>query len=154
MMLDARTSGLHGVLYDTGTGKRIPFARRYDPDTGEYEHFLPAPNGVDVIGDDCGVPLLRRGKARGKLVLLDDGKAAHLGVKPAPAKVVPQTVEPMTAEERIEGLEVYKRCYFQVNNEFRGEAKRNVNDKWQEYLKGTGFLDHFLLTKVTVPIRR
>lgn len=44
MIIDAR-SGVRGVLIDAATGKRIPFARWANLDTGEYEALAATPDG-------------------------------------------------------------------------------------------------------------
>lgn len=154
MMIDASKTKLAGVLIDTGTGKRIPFARRFDPETGEYEHFVPAPNGVDILVDDRFVPFIRRGKAVGRLELvpLDDARLLGSDCKP---KKVQGTILPLSRDEKVAGLETYKRVYVQVWSELRGEARKTVDSKWEDFLRNNDFLDEFLipLTKKTVSVR-
>lgn len=130
MRVDAR-SGAAGVLIDQGTGQRIPLARWFDDETGEWEAFVPAPNGAVRLDDD-GRPLLRRGRAKGRLVLVPVGKA----------KVLPAPERPALAE----GLAVYQRVYFDVWR-FRGEAKRCVGDRWREFLAKNDFLDCFVVRR-------
>lgn len=149
--IDAK-DGVGGVLFDHGTGKRIPFARRFDPLTGEWEGYWPAPNGVDVLGDDCGQPIVRRGKAKGKLELIPMGKAAALGQAPVKPQVQQRAVRPMTKDEQLDGLETYKKAYQEVWHGFRGEAKRCVQDRWQEFLAKSDMFDSFILAKTVVPV--
>jgi len=136
-----------GVLVDSATMKRIPFPRKVDMETGEVEYLVPAANGVDVLIDPyTQQPYIRRYKAIGKLVLEPMAKADRLGVAP-PKKVVSE-IQPMTPEEKVEGLNQYKRLYFQVWNGIRGEAAKCVNDRFADYLKTNHFLDSFLFPQL------
>lgn len=138
-----------GVLVDQGTGKRIPFPRKVDMETGEVEYLVPAANGVDVLIDPyTQQPYVRKYKAVGKLVLVPMDKADKLGV-PAPRKVVSE-IQPMTPEEKVEGLRQYKKLYFDVWNGLRGEARKCTNERFGEYLVKNHFLDSWVLKSVTV----
>lgn len=145
-----------GVLVDTGTMKRIPFPRKVDMATGEVEYLVPAANGVDVLVDPyTRAPYVRKYKAVGKLVLEPYAKADKLGVPP-PRKVEGE-VQPMTAGEKVAGLEQYKTVYFKVWNEMRHEARRCVDGRWEDYLTKSGamdFLDQFVgIRSRPVPVR-
>lgn len=48
MILDAKC-GKRGVLVDGETGKRIPFARWANTETGEYEAFAATPDGCYML---------------------------------------------------------------------------------------------------------
>lgn len=48
MILDAK-SGLRGTLFNAATGERIPFARRADLGTGEWEALAATPDGRHVL---------------------------------------------------------------------------------------------------------
>lgn len=125
------TSGRAGILIDRGTGRRIPLARWFDEETGEWEAFAEAPNGA-VRCDEQGRPILRRGRAVGRLELVPLGKAKLLpGPPPTPA---------------AEGLASYQRLYFEVW-QWRGEAQRCVNGRWIDFLKQNEFLDAFVIRR-------
>lgn len=133
-----------GVLIDTGTGKRIPFAVWADMETGEYEALTPAPNGVDYHCDlETGEPLRYRGRARGRLELVSAEGARDLA--PPPRKVT-GVIEPMSPEQKRHGVEQYKRVYFEVW-QFRGESKRVVDTRFADYLAKSNFLDAFVLRR-------
>lgn len=141
-----------GVLVDLGTMKRIPFPKKWDVERGEVEYMVPAANGVDVLIDPyTQQPYVRKYKAVGKLVLEPLDKADKMGVG-APKKVVSH-IEPMTPEEKVEGLREYQRLYFQVWNGFRGEAAKCVNDRFGDWLSQNSFLDAFVLKSRPVPAR-
>lgn len=135
-----------GVLVDLGTMKRIPFPRKVDMDTGEVEYLVPTANGTDVLVDPyTRAPYVRKYKAVGKLVLEPYHKADKLGVPP-PRKIE-GIVLPMTKEEKVAGLEEYKKVYFKVWNGMRSESLRCVDDRFGDYLRKTGamdFLDQFM----------
>ena len=135
-----------GVLVDLGTMKRIPFPRKVDMETGEVEYLVPAANGVDVLVDPyTRAPYVRKYRAVGKLVLEPMAKANRMGV--APPQKVESVIQPMTKEEKVAGLEQYKVIYHKVWNEMRGESRRCVDARFQDYLTRTGvmgFLDQFM----------
>jgi hypothetical protein len=137
-------SGAAGVLIDRGTGRRIPFAVWFDPETGDYEHFQPAANGVDMACDEDWNPIRVRGRAKGKLELVPLGEAAKVGWK-EPAKVR-ETIK-LTNEDREAGLEQYKKVYVHVWQD-RGEARRIVDDRWEEYLRKSSFFDDLILKRL------
>lgn len=140
-----------GVLVDTATNKRIPFPRKVDFDTGEVEYFVPAANGTDILIDPyTQQPYIRKYKAVGKLQLVEMGKADKLGVQP-PRKVE-SPILPMTPEEKIDGMDQYKKLYFEVW-QWRGESSRVVHDRWSEFLDKSDFLDSFLLKRTVTPVR-
>ena len=153
MLLDARQPEKPaGVLIDTGTGKRIPFARKVDYDTGDYEYLAPAPNGTDIMVDPyTRAPVVRRGKAVGRLELVPFDKAAAIGC--GPPKKVPCRIEPLTKDEKIAGLEQYKKVYIEVWQGIRGESRRCVEERFTDYLgaEAMAFLDCFRLR--TRPVR-
>ena len=137
-----------GVLVDSATNKRIPFPRKVDMGTGEVEYLVPAANGVDVLVDPyTRAPYIRKYKAVGKLVLVPMAQADKLGVPP-PRKVE-SIVQPMTKEEKIDGMREYQTLFFKVWNEMRGEADRCVKDRWdykvEEFVQKNHFLDSFVL---------
>jgi hypothetical protein len=64
--IDAK-SGLRGVLVEADTGRRIPFARKADLDTGEWEAWAATPDGKSVA-----LPRrLLRGRCRLRFVASD-----------------------------------------------------------------------------------
>lgn len=147
MLLDARTPEKPaGILIDKGTGRRIPFARTVDFDKGTYEALQATADGKDYLCDDNN-PIVVRGRAVGELELVPIENASSLGVEPP--KKVNGTILPMTADQRIEGLHQYKRIFSLVWNQ-RGEAMRCVNDRFEEYLRTTTFLDCFVLKRRSV----
>lgn len=150
MILDAQTPQKPaGVVFDHGTGKRIPFVIRCDFATGDYEAHVPAPNGMDVIVDPyTRRPVVRKGKAVGRLELIPFGKTHKMGV--APPKKVVAAVQPMTKDEKIAGMDQYKKCYFEVWR-WRGDSERVVMNKWIEELKQSDFMDCFVLQKTMKP---
>lgn len=153
MILDARAPDKPaGVLIDTGTNRRIPYARRANFDTGEYEALVegPEPDSVIVGDDDREEPVVVRGRAVGKLKLVPLEQAHAFGLEVEPRKVR-QTVLPMTADQRIAGLEQYKQVYVKVWNELRRESRRCVDDRWAEYLSKSDFLDAYVLKRRIVP---
>ena len=143
MIVDARETRSPGVVIDTGTGKRIPFVRKADFETGEYEALAVAPNGVDYLADEDGKVVVVRGRAVGKLELVPLERAKDLGRKPVK---VESPIEPMTADEKREGLDQYRRTYFDVWR-WRGEADRCVHSRWEEFLQQNDFLDCFVLKR-------
>lgn len=151
MILDARSPEKPaGVLIDTGTGKRIPFARNVNFVTGEYEYLAPAPNGVDILVEPYSRrPIVRKGKAVGKLELVPFQRAVSLGCA-APKRVV-SVIQPMTKDEKIAGLEQYKKLFYDVWR-WRGDAARSVDPRWEEYLMNTDFLDCVVLKRKVVPV--
>lgn len=146
MLLDANAPARPaGVLVDHGTGKRIPYARKANLETGEYEAFVLAPNGTDILCDENRQPIVRKGQAVGRLELVPFGDARLLGTDLQP-KVSEFLVQPMGKDEKIAGLETYKRCFVQVFNELRGEARKTVDSRWEDFLKTNDFLDEFVIT--------
>lgn len=139
-MIDARSPlKPGGVLLDHGTGKRIPFARCFDPETGTYEAFAPAPNGKDILCDDDDKPIVIKGKSKGRLELIPLGSAAVIGYKP------PERVR-KTDIDKSAGLQIYKQAYFETW-QWRGEAKRCVADRWDSFLAQNDFLDMYVLRR-------
>jgi hypothetical protein len=124
-----------GVLMDTGTGKRIPFAFEFDTDTGEYQAFKPSPDGNDILIDDNRKPIIIKGKAVGEMKLVPLDGAAVVG---RPARKVP---------DKVTGYETYKKLFFDVWADVRGEAKRSVSDRWDSFLQTNDFLDCFVLRR-------
>ncbi len=137
-----------GVLIDRGTGKRIPLAFKADMDTGEWEAHVPAPNGTDIQADELHRPMTCKGRAVGKLELVSMEGAEHFGVKPP--QLVDSPVVVITKDMKLAGLDSYKRTYFQVWNNFRGEAQKCVNDRFSDYLKKNQFLDTFCIRRRSV----
>jgi hypothetical protein len=131
--IDAR-QGVRGVLIDRGTGRRIPLARWYDPETGEYEAFAEGPGGT-VRLDDKGQPVIVRGRAVGRLELVPQGSAWSPPKPPAPTVTPP-----------AEGLVQYQRVYFEVWNR-RGEARKCIQGRWREFLQKNDFLDTFVIRR-------
>lgn len=132
-----------GVLYDHGTGQRIPMARAFNSETGEWEALTPAPNGVDYVCDaETGAPIIRRGRSKGRLELVPIGQAATIGVPPPkPQPVTPP--KPLSVEERRDGLECYRKVHREVW-QGRGDSKRVVDSKFQAYLMQHDFLDAYI----------
>ena len=128
IILDAKRDRCPGVLYDHGTGKRVPFARKINFQTGEVEHLVPAANEVDIAVDPyTRGAYVRKYKAKGKLELIPFGKADKLGV--APPKKVEGRIEPLTKEEN---------------------SDRVVDPQWQQYVKelqDNDFLDSFVIRR-------
>ncbi len=151
MILDARSKEKPaGVLVDLGTGLRIPFARKVDFERGTYEHLVPAPNGVDVLVDEYGKPLVRQGRAVGRLELVPLDKAATIGAAPPPQKVY-SPIEPLSADQKIDGLEQYKRVYVEVW-QWRGESRKCADERFHaEFLRKNSFLDAFVIRRKVVP---
>jgi len=57
MIIDAKAPEKPaGVVVDTGTGRRIPFVRKYDTETGEYE-------AIEATADGKNYRLDKNGKA-------------------------------------------------------------------------------------------
>lgn len=132
-------SGAAGILVDLGTGRRIPFAVWFDTETGDYEAHEATADGRSMLAaEDCVTPLgTFRGRAVGQLKLVPMENAKLLGATPTPrAKRV----------EKAEGLERYKRVYFEVW-QFRGEAKRTATSRWADYLLRDGFLDDLVIRR-------
>lgn len=142
-------SQLSGVLVDSGTGRRIPFPVWFDPDTGEYEAIKVAANGVDMACDEDYRSITYRARAQGQLKLLPFGQAASIGQAPPPKQVVDAA---FTAERRMAGLEQYKRVYHEVWR-WRGESRRAVDDRWDDFIAQSDFLDHFVLRRRSSTVR-
>ena len=138
MIFDSKDKNLAGVLVDRGTGQRIPFARWFDTDTGDYEAY-DTPDGRDILRDELGVPQTKRGRAVGKLELLTMQDAVDLRLLVTTPKIA-KTID------NAAGLEQYKRVYFDVW-QWRGEARRCVNDHWSEYLAQSDFLDDLVIRR-------
>lgn len=133
MRLDARSPNKPaGVLVDRGTGKRIPFARWFDDETGEYEALQATADGKDILCEEDGSPIVVRGRAVGRLELVPVAGAAPIGQRP------PKRVDG--------GTEVYKKLYFDVWA-LRGESKRCTSVRFEEYIKKAKFLDDFMVKK-------
>jgi len=125
-------------------------ARKFDTETGEYEYLQPAPNGVDVLCDELDQPIVVKGKAKGKLELVPLDGAAQFGFR-LPQRVK-SPIQPMTVEQKIDGLDTYKRVYTQVW-QWRGESRRCVDTRWADYLAQSDFLDCFVLKRRLVPVK-
>jgi hypothetical protein len=152
MILDSRKQkDTSGVVIDTGTGKRVPKVIWFDVTTGDYECHVPAPNGHDVLMDEFAQPIIRRGSAVGKLELIPLDQAANLGQFKVPPKKVHQTVQPLSKDEKVAGLELYKDVYITVWQDIRKVDKKTVNEKWLAYLRNTPFLDSLVLRRRSVP---
>lgn len=136
-----------GVLVDGGTNRRIPFAIKADLSSGYYEYLVPAPDGRNVLVDELARPIVRQGRAVGKLVLEPIGKAAALGLYKEPSKKVYSPLQPMTKDEKVAGLEQYKEVYIKVWNELRQVDRREVDAKWAQYLSTNKFLDCMVLKR-------
>lgn len=142
-----------GILIDTGTNKRIPFARKANFDTGEYEAFAVAPDGESILADEQWKPVIIKGRAVGKLQLVPFNDAAQFGWKPPQLKQSP--IQTLPADLKLDGLERYKKAYFEVWNGHRQEAKKCVADRWDnklDTLKGLEFLDTFVLKRRTLGV--
>jgi hypothetical protein len=154
VILDSRKQkSLAGVVIDTGTNRRIPKVIWFDVTTGDYEQHLVAPNGHDVLMDEWGKPIVRRGRAVGKLELVPIDQAANIGVFRRPPEKVHQAVQPLSKDEKVAGLEMYKEVYVKVNHEFRRLDRKTVESKWVEYLRKSPFLDNLCLRRNPVPVR-
>ena len=152
MILDSRKQkSLSGVVIDTGTGRRIPKVIWFDSTTGDYEYHVPAPNGHDVLIDEYGAVVVRRGRAIGKLELIPLDQAANIGQFKVPPKQVHQTVQPLSKDEKIAGLECYKDVYISVWQDVKRVDRETVNQKWLDYLRKTPFLDSFVLRRRSTP---
>src|SRR5262249_16120959 len=98
-------------------GKRIPFARKVDFETGKWEALLPTPDGKNVVTDEHNKVVVLTGQAeRPKLVPMEH---AHLfGVKePEPVQF---HVIPVSAEAKLQGQQQYERVFKNVW-QYRGE---------------------------------
>lgn len=145
MLLDARQPEKpSGILVDHGTGKRIFKPRRVDFSSGEYEAFAAAPNGKDILVGDDDRPVVVRGKSVGRLELVPIGSAHQFGVEKP--KLTKSDVQPLSADQCLEGLEQYKKVYREVWC-WRGESNRCVDDRWHQFLKTNDFLDSFMLRR-------
>ena len=133
------------VLVDRGTNCRIPFAIWYDPATGDYEHFKLASNGVDMAADDDWNPIRVRGKAIGALVLVPLGDSHQFGYR-EPVKIKEKALPKLSLEQRHAGLDQYRKVYTQVW-QFRGESRRAVDERWEQYLKENVFFDSLMLRR-------
>lgn len=137
-----------GVLVDLGTNKRIPFPRKANMETGEVEYLVPAANGTDILVDPyTRAPYVRKYKAVGKLKLLPLDGADRLGI--GPPKKVESPILPMTKDEKIGGMEQYRKLFHEVWK-WRGESTRAVDPRWEEFLKTSEFLDEFCLKRTFV----
>lgn len=135
-----------GVLVDKGTGRRIPFARSCNMETGEYEAFQPTADGTDIIVDaQDRKPIVVKGKAVGKLELVPLERAHQFGRKKP--ELVKSDIQPMTADEKREGLEQYKGVFIKVWAEARGEARKTVDHRWGEFIQKNSFLDAFVIRR-------
>lgn len=133
-----------GIVVDRGTGKRIPFVRWFDAETGEYEAFQPTADGLHYwCEEDCVTPIVVRGRAVGRLELVPIEQAHAFGVVEPEKKQ--SAVQPGTID-RVAGLEVYKKVYSEVWR-WRGESRRVVADRWDEFLTKNDFLDCFILKR-------
>ena len=146
MLLPVNKKGLPaGVLIDHGNGRRIPFARRVNFATGEYEHLVPSPDGHDVMIDPITrKTLVRRGKALGRLELAEMGKAKLLGPGASPPKPVPCSIEVVTEDQIKQGREQYGEL-FRWARRFWGESKRAANDSWEEFMRSSDLMTGYLL---------
>lgn len=136
-----------GVVFDHGTGKRIPFVTWFDAETGEYEQHIPAANGVDVLVHPITrIPYRRKGKATGRLELIPITQA-HLFNAAPPQKVV-QRIQTITYDQKLEGMKQYKSLFYKVE-EIRGNSQRVTNGKWDDFLLNNSFLDDFVLRRHT-----
>lgn len=152
MILDARAPEKPGgVLVDRGTGKAIRFARKFDTATGEWEAFQVAPDGESILCTEDHTPIVIRGKAVGKLELVPLEKAHVFGLKEKQERVF-SPIQPMSADQKLDGLEQYKAIYTKVWNEMRGESRRCVDDRWAQFLEKSDFLDSFILKRRSVPV--
>lgn len=153
MILDAKAPEKPaGIVVDTGTGKRIPFVRKFDTDTGEYEAFCPTADGKDILLDEHWKPILLKGKAIGKLVMVPMDQASLLGAEPPQKKQSP--IQPLSPEQKLDGLEQYKKVFFEVWS-YKGQSKRCTNDRWDNYLstlRDNSFLDAFVIRRRTMPV--
>lgn len=141
-----------GVVYDHGRACRVPFVIWFDSE-GNYEQHIPAPNGVDVICEPgTHRPYVRRGKAVGRLELLPFGKAELLGPNVEPPKRVEQTVQPLTKDEKVAGMQEYQKLFSTVWR-WRGESDKAVNQRWLDYLRDSEFLGEFVLKRRSYPTR-
>ncbi len=153
MILDARAPEKPaGILIDTGTNRRIPYARTVDFDNNTYEALATAPNGIDYLCDERMQLVILKGKAVGQLKLVPLDHAEQLGVKKEPEKVS-SPIQPLSADIKLQGLESYKEVYFKVWNGIRGESNRCVASRFDEYLKKSDFLDTFCVRRRSVPVR-
>lgn len=147
MILDARQPERPaGVLYDHGTGKRVPFARKVDFETGEYEAIVPSPDGQNYSCDEDGSLRIVRGHAVGKLELVPFEQAKHLGRMPKPERWA-SAIEPMTADQKRDGLRQYQEVFVKVNREVRHKTKAKVEDEWARFLRDNSFLDEFVIKR-------
>ena len=152
MILDSREQKtVPSVVIDTGTGKRIPKVVWFDSLTGEYEYLVLAPNGHDMLMDEYGKTISRRGRAVGKLELVPIEQAANLGQFKLPPKKVHSPIQPLSKDEKIAGLECYKDVYITVWQDVKRVDRETVNQKWLDYLRKTPFLDSFVLRRRSTP---
>ena len=144
-MIVHHKSGCKGVLVDRGTGRRIPFATWFDAETGEYEAIRATPDGRHYAVDENENAVLYRGRAVGKLELLPLAQAHQFGWQEAVK--VPSGRIRLTVDEKEAGLQQYKEVYVKVW-QFRGEARRVVDDRWENYLRDNAFFDDLIITRL------
>lgn len=143
-----------GVVIDTGTGKRIPFVRWCDLETGEYEAIRATADGQDyALTEDARLSIIRD-KAVGKLKIVSTKEAALLGHKPKP---VVSPITPVTKEQKLEGLRQYKEMAFVPVRRWRGESRRSAEQSFERVLAeykdedfGADLFDFMLLRRTTV----
>lgn len=139
-------SGQAGVLIDRGTGKRIPLAIWFDNEAGEYEAFQLASNGVDMAADVDWKPIRYKAKAVGLLELVPLGEAHIFGWKEPQLVREPKVVK-LSPDQREAGLQQYREVYTKVW-QWRGESRKAVDGRWEEYLTKNTFFDDLVLTRL------
>ncbi len=111
MIFDCLKPGAQrGTFYDVGTGRRIPYVRWANTDTGEYIALRE-----EIDGTASGVKY--RGKAVGEIRFVPQGDA--IIVK-----------KPLTQDEMLVGLEQYRKVFFQIAK-FRESANKHIVEDWR-----------------------
>ena len=144
MILNAKRDGTKGILVDTGTGKRIPFAISANFEDGTYEHWVASADGRSILCADDAMkkPMRTSGKAVGKLVVVPLDQAEHLGA-PAPPRVY-SPIAPISQGEIKAGIDMYREVNVQVD-QFRGLSRKCAESKFAEKLRKSSFLDHYIV---------
>ena len=106
MIFDCTKTSERGVFYDDGTGRRVPFVRWANIDTGEYVALEEGPDGP--------TDKQYRGRAVGRLRFVPLAGSQVLTRKPVDLEA---------------GLEKYRRLFFDVWK-FREMANKHITERW------------------------
>lgn len=110
MIIDCLKPGAQrGTVYDDGLGRRIPFVRWANLDTGEYV-------ALEEEHDGSASGRQYRGRAVGRLRFVPQGNAFVIK-------------RPLTENEKLMGLEQYRKLFFDVYK-FRENANKHIAQDW------------------------